>query len=236
MKPLIGLTAYSPVERPGWLVPDLYIEAITKSGGVPVILPGARPEFAEEWLQTLHGLVFIGGGDINPDVYGGAATTHLYGVSDIRDAAEIHLMKKVLQTSMPVLAICRGMQVLNVALGGTLHTHLPDVYGTKVLHRSEDGQAVHHDVHTVADSRLNQLIGDVTDIVSYHHQCVDKLGNGLRAVSHAADGVIEAIELEGKDNLIAVQWHPEMNFAESTSQQSLFQHFVEDAKRYQQLR
>ncbi|NOL48991.1 gamma-glutamyl-gamma-aminobutyrate hydrolase family protein [Pelistega europaea] len=234
MKPLIGLTAYSPAERPGWLVPDLYIEAITKSGGIPFILPGASTDFANDWLNVLHGVVFIGGGDINPDLYGGAQTEHLYGLSPVRDTAELHLMKQIVQTDIPVLAICRGMQVLNVALGGTLHTHLPDVYGTKVLHRTEDGQSIHHDVMTVPDSRLYRMIGEVADIVSYHHQCVDKLGKGLRAVSHAADGVVEAIELEGKENLIAVQWHPEMNFADSQSQQSLFRHFIEDAKQYQQ--
>lgn len=235
MKPIIGLTAYSPDERPGWLVPDLYIEAIANSGGVPVVLPGSDPSFIQEWLKIVHGVVFIGGGDILPHLYGKQVGEHLYGLSARRDAKELALMKQLLQTSIPVFAICRGMQVLNVALGGTLHTHLPDVYGEEVSHRSTQGEGgpSRHSIQIQAGSRLAAMVGEQDSIISYHHQCIDQLGEGLRAVARADDGVIEAVELEGRENIIAVQWHPEMGYAELATQRTLFQYFMDDVKAYQ---
>lgn len=237
MKPLIGLTTYSPDERPGWLTPDLYIEAIAKAGGIPVLLPTAQTYFVDEWIKILHGVLFIGGGDIQPYLYGeNVSGEHLYGISPVRDSGEFYFMQQLLRTDIPVFAVCRGMQVLNVVLGGTLYPHLPDVFGEQVLHRSAEGEGgpIRHLVNIDAGSRLCQLVGQQDMVISYHHQCIHQLGKGLKAVARAEDGVIEALELETKKNMIAVQWHPEMGYAELPTQRTLFQCFVDDAREYQQ--
>jgi putative glutamine amidotransferase len=150
-----------------------------------------------------------------------------YGQDDERDAFELRLMKAVLARETPLLAICRGLQMLNVVLGGDLHVHLPDVVGEEVLHRLPTRKPVLHRVRLAAGSALARIYGALEiDTISWHHQAVNRLGAGLVATAWAEDGTIEGLCLEGADWLLAVQWHPEMQAGEL----QLFRALVADAR------
>jgi putative glutamine amidotransferase len=157
----------------------------------------------------------------------------VYAVSPERDAFEIALLRGALERGLPTLAICRGMQILNVALGGDLHVHLPDVVGERVVHRSSQTEAAAHAVRVAAESRLAERLGatELPAVPSWHHQAIDRLGAGLRPVAWAADDVIEAVELRGEAQLVAVQWHPELAGA-TASGGGLFEALVSRARDY----
>ena len=187
---------------------------------------------ADQLLDSFEGLLLIGGGDLDPDTYGQHREQEVYGVIARRDGFELPLARAAIARAMPTLAICRGHQVLNVALGGTLQQHiltgdvrhgLPGVAGGSIVHsvRVQDG------------SRLAAALGaTVADISSQHHQAVDKLGADLEAVAWADDGVIEGIELTLPDQwVIGVQWHPEDTAGTDAVQQRLFDAFVSEAAR-----
>ena len=230
-RPLIGLTSYGHSETQRYNLPMEYVQAVVKAGGVPVLLPTFGPEQAQEWLQRLDGLVLSGGGDIAPEHYAGSDHDTLYGIDPDRDATELALTRLVLEHRFPTFAICRGLQVVNIVLGGSLHVHLPEIYGEQVLHRLPPRGPVVHEVTVAADSRLTASFGgaDIVSISSWHHQAIKQLGAGLRPVAWAADGVIEAVELTGNDRLIAVQWHPEHTALQDPLQLSLFQTLVTQA-------
>lgn len=236
-KPVIGLSTYPPTEGHGWHTPETYIAAVARCGGVPVLLPGCSAEGIDEWLDAVDGMVLIGGGDIHPKYYGGN-TGHesLYGMNDARDSTELALCRAILQRRVPTLAICRGMQMINTLLGGSLHVHLPDVVGEAVLHRSRERQPIAHKIEIDADSRLAGLIGTQVSPVSFHHQAIDQLGNGLTAVARAPDGIIEAVELADRAHLVMVQWHPEMTAAEDEIQHGLFAWLIREASQYSHLK
>lgn len=236
-KPCIGLTTYPAGENHGWHTPQLYIDAVVRAGGVPVLLPSTfnitgsegTAEMAQAWLEKVDGLVFIGGGDVNPNYYTNDTHETVYNLSLERDSSEMALMKAVLANPKPTLAICRGLQLLNTVLGGTLHLHLPDVVGEVILHRNPPREAVGHDIAILPDSHLATLLGTTANTASWHHQAIDKLGQGLRVVATAPDGVIEAVELAGNNQLVAVQWHPEMTAEKDRDQQGLFEWLVNTA-------
>ena len=138
-------------------------------------------------------------------------------------------MRALLARPKPVLAICRGMQILNTVLGGTLHVHLPDVVGESVLHRAPPRDPISHGIQVAADSELAKVIGEQVHTASWHHQAIHQLGKGLKAVAWAPDGVIEAVELEGRQDLLAVQWHPEITAAEDDGQQRMFDWLIKQA-------
>ena len=177
----------------------------------------------------VDGVVLIGGGDINPAEFGSAGHETIYNLSAERDAMELALMRALLTHPKPVLAICRGMQILNTVLGGTLHVHLPDVVGESVLHRAPPRDPIQHSIQVAADSELAKVIGQQVHTASWHHQAIDQLGQGLKAVAWAPDGVIEAVELEGRQDLLAVQWHPEITAAEDDGQQHMFDWLIKQA-------
>jgi len=226
MKPVIGLTAYAESARwaawhaPAALLPLAYAEQVTAAGGIPVLLPPV-PGIAAA-AGRLAGLVLTGGGDIDPAAYGAKPHPLTHRVSEQRDRAELELLAAGLAGGLPVLGICRGLQILNVARGGTLHQHLPDVPGLDGLaaHTPEPGSYGSHPVRIAPGSRLAEILGSgaedaVTQVVpTAHHQAIDRLGDGLTATAWAADGVIEAVELgvltPGQHPFVlAVQWHPE---------------------------
>ena len=184
-------------------------------------------ESPEEYLDHVDGVIFAGGGDIHPDHFGADEHPSQYGQDDERDAFELRLMRGVLEREMPTLAICRGLQMLNVVLGGDLHVHLPDVVGEDVLHRLPTRKPVLHRVRLASGSALASIYG-ATEIetLSWHHQAVNRLGRGLAATAWAEDGTIEAVCLGGADWLLAVQWHPEMR----TQEVILFRALVERAR------
>jgi len=212
--PLIGLSAYYEEARwahwhkPAMLLPANYAEQVAAAGGIPVLLP-PLPGVAAA-VGRLDGLLLTGGGDIDPARYGAQPHPRTGRVSVLRDAAELELLDAAMAAGLPVLGVCRGMQLLNVARGGTLCQHLPDNAG----HTPAPGTFGSHPVRVAAGTRLAGILGangDGVDVPTAHHQAVDRLGEGLVATAWAEDGVIEAMEpsAAGDPFLLAVQWHPE---------------------------
>lgn len=231
-RPRIGLTMYGKDSLGNYRLPADYASAVVRAGGLPVLLPPVGEEFAVSWLAVLDGVVLCGGGDIHPQHYGAGAHASLYGIDADRDATELALARIVLACRLPTLAICRGMQLINVLLGGSLHQHLPDLGSTDPPHRGDGGTAVVHAVQLAAESSLDKLLdGSRVDVMSLHHQAIDRLGRGLQAIAWGDDGVIEAVALRGNDDLIAVQWHPEMSASRDRRQQRLFDWLVACASR-----
>lgn len=224
---LIGISAYARSGQPqSFSLPSGYVDAVRRAGAVPVVLPPGEPEPAR-LLETLSGLIVSGGGDINPSAYGGRQHETVYSVCEERDAFEFALTRAALaDTRVPLLCICRGLQVLNVVCGGTLHVHLPEHYGERVAHRLPPRNTSMHPVRIDPDSRLAHILGRTdAEVRSWHHQAVDVLGDGLRPVAWAEDGVIEAVEHVEHPWCIGVQWHPEMQL-DDAAQQRLFRALV----------
>ena len=216
--------------RGGYAVPEGYVASIQRAGGRVVLLPPHLDTPVEDLLAPFDGLLLAGGGDVEPARYG-ATTAHpaVYGVDPVRDEAELRLVRAAVAAGVPTLAICRGMQVLNVALGGSLHQHLPDLQGMDLHGHPTRQSSVLHDVKVAAGSRLAAACGmEVLRCTSHHHQAVDQLGDGLAAVAWSGDGLVEAVELaaEGDGWVVGVQWHPEMTSAEDPTQQAVFDGFA----------
>jgi putative glutamine amidotransferase len=232
-RPRIGVTTYPRQgdERPSFTIPSAYVDAVRRAGGLPLLLaPGE--ESAGEVLRHVDGLVFSGGGDLDPAHFAADADADphptQYGVDEERDRFELALMRAALDAAVPTLAICRGLQILNVVRGGDLHVHLPDVVGEDVLHRMPERRPATHPVRLAEGCRLAALYGaSHVDTVSWHHQAVNRLGRGLSPVGWAPDGTIEAVELADAPWLLAVQWHPEMNEGEG----ALFEALVDLARK-----
>jgi putative glutamine amidotransferase len=189
---------------------------------VPLDVEGARAR-----LERVDGLMLTGGPDVDPARYGQVPHPETYGVSAVRDDFEATLALAALDLGLPVLAICRGIQVLNVALGGSLVQHLPDV--TTQVHRPGE----RHGVTVTPGSRIHAALGAERAVgLSWHHQAIDRLADGLVVTGRADDGTIEAVELEGDGWVVGVQWHPEDTAADDPVQQRLIDAFVEQAARW----
>ena len=225
-RPVIGVSAYDLAGSPeAYYLPKAYADAVRASGAIPFILPPA-PEDAGRALELTDGILLSGGGDVDPKRYGGAAHASVYHVSPSRDEFEAALVAGALERDRPVLAICRGLQVLNVALGGDLHEHLPDVFGDRVLHRDPDRMPTSHAVTVEPASRLAEVVGVTAATVrSRHHQGARRVGERLRAVAWSEDGVIEALEIADRRFCVAVQWHPELALEDAVTRR-LFGAFV----------
>jgi putative glutamine amidotransferase len=213
--PVIGISAYCEQARWGvWetqavVLPRRYVDRVAAAGGIPVLLPPV-PDIAEA-VGRLDGLMLSGGGDIDPARYGAEPATEITNVREERDTAEFALLAAAMSLQLPVLGICRGMQVINVARGGSLHQHLPGVVGHDG-HAPTPGAFGQHPVRVPPGSRLSQVLGGERTISAptHHHQGVDRLGKGLAATAWAEDGTIEAVETDPAGPfLLAVQWHPE---------------------------
>jgi len=235
-RPLIGITAYSEPEvrwgvwtLPAALIPTMYVEAIDAAGGRALLVPPSE-QGVEETLDALDGLLFSGGSDLDPAVYGAEPHPETNGIRPRRDAGELALLRAALERDMPVLAVCRGSQVLNVALGGDLVQHLPDVVGDD-KHKLVPGVFAEHEVDVHPDSVLGSLIGDRTPVKSHHHQGFGRLGAGLRPVAEAEDGTIEALEDPKRRFALGVLWHPEAG-----DDARLFEELVRQAAEYRAAR
>jgi len=233
--PVIGLTTSLDRAQTGvWdvtasFLPAGYVNGVTMAGGIAVLLPPqpVDPDVAERVLSGLDGLVITGGKDVDPAAYGQQPHPETDAPVAVRDGWEFALLAGAMQRNLPVLGICRGAQVLNVAFGGTLHQHLPDALGH---HRHRAGNAIFTPlpVRTVPGTRLAGLIGESTEVRCYHHQAVADVGADLVVSAWDADGVVEALELPGDNFVVAVQWHPE----ESLDDLRLFSAIVEAARSY----
>lgn len=233
MRPLIGISSYGRGgERQTFSIPCEYVDVVQLAGGVPLVLPPVASE-VPEGLDAVSALILPGGGDVDPSQYGGGHHEALYGISAERDRFELALARAALQRrDLPLLCVCRGMQLLNVALGGDLIAHIPDAFGETVAHRAPHLKPSQHRVRIDPTSRLAALLG-VTElsVQSIHHQAVGRLGAGLRAVAWADDGVVEAVESTEHPFVIAVQWHPELDALSDARPLRLFEEVVARAAR-----
>jgi putative glutamine amidotransferase len=236
-RPLIAVVAYhldgSRVARwpeGGYGVPAYYLDALRRAGARTALLAPGEGGAPEELLEPFDGLLLIGGGDVDPARYGGEDDEHVYGVEPDRDAFEIELLHAAERISMPTLCICRGIQVMNVAFGGTLHGHLPDVAGLQVHGVPLDQTQTIHDVIVEPGSRLAAVTkSSRLACLSHHHQGIDRIGDGLAVTARTDDGLVEAIERIVPDQedpkapwMLGVQWHPEETAHDDAAQQSLF--------------
>ena len=218
-RPLIGICAaterarWGLWDRPAVLLDRGYVDAVVRAGGLAILLPPqqAATDDPDALLDPLDGLVLAGGVDVDPALYGQAADAHTDPPQPERDAFELALLRRALDRDLPVLAICRGMQVLNVALGGTLYQHLPADPG-QLDHRRTPGSfdGADHDVRLESGSLAARAAGEEAHATkSHHHQGIDRLGEGLRATGWAEDDLAEAIELPAARFALGIQWHPE---------------------------
>ncbi|MFG1702981.1 gamma-glutamyl-gamma-aminobutyrate hydrolase family protein [Nonomuraea sp. M3C6] len=212
-RPVIGITSYvEPAKFTVWelrvaLLPYMYVEQVVRAGGQPVVLPPAGDP--AQVVSRLDGLILAGGGDIDPARYGEPPHDRTGYIRKFRDEAEFALLTEALDAGLPFLGICRGLQVLNVALGGTLHQHLPDVVG-HAGHSPEPGRFGPLPIIAKPGTRLAKALGtDPVTVPHYHHQAIDRLAPGLTATATADDGTIEAVEPDSGAFTMAVQWHPE---------------------------
>jgi putative glutamine amidotransferase len=210
VRPLIGVSTYlEPAARWGvWeleaaLLPAGYPRLVQQAGGLAAMLPPDAPEYAAATVARLDGLVVAGGPDVEPVHYGAAPDPRTGPPARARDTWELALIRAALAAGVPLLGICRGMQLLNVALGGTLVQHIDG-------HAEVPGVFGHHPVKPVPGTVYGDLAPEETSVPTFHHQAVDRLGAGLLASAHASDGTVEAVELPGPPWVLGVQWHPEM--------------------------
>jgi gamma-glutamyl-gamma-aminobutyrate hydrolase PuuD len=203
--------AWGVWRQPADLLPVTYTSEVAAAGGVPVLLPPAcvDEDAAAQAVDAVAGLVLTGGADVDPARYGAEPDPHTATPRTDRDGWEFLLVAAAMQRRLPVLAICRGMQVLNVALGGTLVQHLPDAVGSDA-HCPTPGVHARHDVRLDPDSRIGALLGSSATVATYHHQGVADLGVGLTETGWTDDGVVEAVEL-ADGWVVGVQWHPEVH-------------------------
>jgi putative glutamine amidotransferase len=225
-KPFIGITTYGQNEESQFPLPREYVDAVRRAGGIPLLLPPGETE-VDDLLARIDGLILAGGGDLDPGHYDGADHPEVYMVDNERDDDELLLAGRAIDSGMSTFGICRGAQVINVVLGGTLHEHLPDVVGENVVHRLPPRKPTEHAVTVETASRLGGLLGETEFVsASWHHQAIDRVATCLKVVAQAPDGTIEAVEQPDHPWLIGVQWHPELTAATDPAQQRLFDEFV----------
>ena len=206
-----------------------YMKAVERAGGIPVVLPPLPLEFVPSLLDHLDGVCLSGGPDIDPAGYGDRPHPQLGDTEPGLDAFELAIARAADESGLPLLGVCRGSQAMNVARGGTLFQHIPDVTDGSVIHREGPGKKARHQVDVAEESRLAAILRTKMTIVnSFHHQAIDRLGSGLHAVAWSPDGMIEAIEGEGERLFLGVQWHAE-SLIDDDAQLALFETLVAEA-------
>ncbi len=236
VKPVIGLTTYKQRAQTGvWdvtaaFLPAVYFEAVQRAGGIPVLLPPqpVDDEVVARVLDGVDAIIITGGADVDPARYGQSPGEYTDRPQLERDAWEDALLTAAIDRELPFLGICRGMQVLNVNRGGSLHQHVPDVIGNDRF-RIGGGEFATNLVETEPGSELDALVGAKLPVKSYHHQALDAVGEGLRVTARTDDGIVQAVELAGVPFGLAVQWHPEEDAAEDAR---LFAGLVDAARTY----
>lgn len=231
-RPVVGITAYAEPsvhwgawEVPAAVIPLAYVNAIEDAGGRALIVPPSE-DAIEETLDALDGILFSGGSDVDPSTYGHDVHPETTNLRPERDRGELALLRAALDRDMPMLAVCRGSQVLNVARGGDLVQHLPDVVGDE-KHKQTPGVFADHEVEVERDTKLGALLGERAPVKSHHHQGFGRVGEGLVETAWAEDGTLEALEDPSKRFAVGVLWHPEEG-----EDAALFRALVEEARAY----
>ncbi|GAA3694931.1 gamma-glutamyl-gamma-aminobutyrate hydrolase family protein [Nonomuraea antimicrobica] len=226
-RPLIGITSYFEAARWGdWvreavLSPPSYAKAVGRAGGAPVLVPPLGPQAADDYVRGLKGIVLAGGVPVGADAYNGEPDPRAQEPQAQRDRSELALARAAVRADLPILAVARGMHVLNVAQGGTLIPWLPEVLDSD--RHAEPGGA--HTIQVSVSSKLGKAVGDRVEVNAPHHQSVRRLGTGLLAVAWAEDQIVEGVELQGHRFGVGVQWHPERG-----TDTRLFDAFIEAAR------
>ena len=232
--PLVGVTTYLERAQQGvWdvraaFLPEQYLTGVTASGGIALLLPPQDPDAADAAIAGLDGLILSGGADVAPELYGEERHPLTDPARVDRDAWELALFRAAERRRMPVLAICRGLQLVNVARGGTLQQHLPESLGTE-RYRLGGGVFAENDIEVSDDTALAGVlgVGDVR-VHSYHHQGIDRLGEGLVAAAHSDDGLVQAFVDTSAGHVVGIQWHPE----ENAEDRRLFEDLVSQARAF----
>ena len=231
MRPVIGITSYAQDARwgvwhlPAALIPLAYVEAVEAAGGRAVLIPPSEVGI-DETLDALDAVIFSGGSDVDPGLYGAEPHPETDVPHSHRDAGELALLHAALERDIPTLAICRGFQLLNVARGGDLIQHLPEEVGDGV-HKDVPGEFTHQPVEVKPGTRLAAIVGEGPHVTSHHHQAVGRIGDGLVQTAWADDGTLEALEDPSRRFVVGVQWHPEAG-----EDRALFEALVEEARAY----
>ena len=231
MRPVIGITTYAQDaswgvwQLPAALIPLDYVDAVERAGGRPILLPPSE-DGVDETLDLLDGIVFSGGADVDPALYGAEAHPETDTPQARRDRGELALLQAALERDLPMLAVCRGVQLLNIARGGDLVQHLPETLGNDV-HKQTPGTFVEHPVEVKEGTRLASMLGPSPEVTSHHHQGLGRVGDGLVPVAWAADGTLEGVEDPSRRFTVGVQWHPEAG-----SDEALFESLVAEARTF----
>jgi putative glutamine amidotransferase len=230
-RPVIGITTYAQEaswgvwKLPAALIPLDYVESVERAGGRPVLIPPSE-EGVDETLDALDGIVFSGGADVDPSLYGADPHPETDTPQAHRDLGELALLRAALERDLPMLAVCRGFQLLNVARGGDLVQHLPEELGHDE-HKRVPGEFAEHPVEVREGTRLASVIGARSDVSSHHHQGIGRVGDGLVETAWAEDGTVEGVEDPSRRFAVGVQWHPE-----TLEDRALFEKLVEEARTY----
>jgi putative glutamine amidotransferase len=235
VKPVIGITTYAQEASwgawrlPAALIPLDYVDSVERAGGRPVLIPPSDAG-TDEVLETLDGIVFSGGADVDPTLYGAEPHPETDVPQARRDAGELALLTAALERDVPILAVCRGFQLLNVVRGGDLVQHLPEKVGHDE-HKRVPGEFAVHPVEVEGGTLLAGIVGPSIEVASHHHQAPGRVGDGLVETAWAADGTLEAVEDPSRRFVVGVQWHPEAG-----EDAALFRALVEEARSYRAAR
>lgn len=232
MKPIIGILSEID-DKLNTTVRNFYVRAIEENGGIPILLPYVKGEDCFDYfVNECDGFFFTGGVDIEPKRYKEDKKQTCGDNQLYRDEQEFRLFDKIILTNKPILGVCRGAQLINVALGGTLHQDIPSEIDTKILHRQEEGEReFSHSVNVLTGTPLSDLIKcEKIKANSFHHQAVKTLGKGLKIMAKADDGIIEGFYLDGKRYIRAYQWHPERLWDKDEANALIFEDFMNACK------
>lgn len=236
MKPIIGITTFieSKPKKDYCSVSNNYIYSVQKAGGIPILIPiDDNIENIASYSEIIDGILFTGGEDVSPLKYGEDPLKQVDGISEDRDNFELQLFQEVYKKNIPILGICRGTQLINIALGGSLYqdinSQIPDSFGH--LPKNTMVNNLYHSVKIEEDSRLFNIFNTKElNVNSFHHQAIKKVGTDLKTVAFSSDGIIEAVESTGERFLVAVQWHPEDLTKKYSEFLKIFEVFVHSAK------
>ena len=236
MKPIIGVSG-TQLLNPGRgfegalvaYTPQNYIDTVQGVGATPIMLPVGTAEDAKNMVALIDALILTGGHDVNPALYGEEPHLNLTGIFPKRDAFDFALYAAAIEKGIPVLGVCRGLQIINVYHGGSLYQDLPAQYGDELLLHVQKApfDIPMHSISVQTESRLYEAVGAHTRVNTFHHQAIKQLGNDLKAVAHSVDGIVEAIESADPNiDMIALQWHPEIMATTDAANNRLFEDFV----------